>query len=67
LPGKIGDPGATAHDNHLFVEAVLWVGADRRTLAGSAAGLWQVVHRLHALLALGQKARLGADFQGFVG
>jgi hypothetical protein len=23
LPGKIGDPGATAHDNHLFVEAVL--------------------------------------------
>jgi putative transposase len=25
LPGKIGDPGATARDNRLFVEAVLWV------------------------------------------
>jgi transposase len=25
LPGKVGDPGATAHDNRLFVEAVLWI------------------------------------------
>ena len=25
LPGKAGDPGATARDNRLFVEAVLWV------------------------------------------
>jgi putative transposase len=25
LPGKVGDPGATARDNRLFVEAVLWV------------------------------------------
>ena len=24
LPGKRGDPGATAGDNRLFVEAVLW-------------------------------------------
>ena len=26
LPGKRGDPGATAGDNRLFVEAVLWIG-----------------------------------------
>jgi putative transposase len=25
LPGKAGDPGATAADNRLFVEAVLWI------------------------------------------
>ena len=25
LPGKVGDPGATAADNRLFVEAVLWI------------------------------------------
>ncbi len=25
LPGKVGDRGATAQDNRLFVEAVLWI------------------------------------------
>ena len=25
LPGKPGDPGATARDNRLFMDAVLWV------------------------------------------
>ena len=25
LPGKPGDPGATAQDNRLFLEAVLWI------------------------------------------
>lgn len=26
LPGKVGDPGATAQDNRRFLEAVLWIG-----------------------------------------
>jgi transposase len=26
LPGKPGDPGVTAKDNRLFVDAVLWIG-----------------------------------------
>ena len=26
LPGKVGDPGATAEDNRLFLNAVLYVG-----------------------------------------
>jgi transposase len=26
LPGKPGDPGVTAKDNRLFIDAVLWVG-----------------------------------------
>lgn len=26
LPGKASDPGRTAADNRLFVEAVLWIG-----------------------------------------
>ncbi len=25
LPGKEGDPGATAPDNRLFINAVLWI------------------------------------------
>ena len=26
LPGKDGDPGVTAQDNRLFLNAVLWIG-----------------------------------------
>jgi transposase len=26
LPGKPGDPGITAKDNRLFIDAVLWIG-----------------------------------------
>ena len=26
LPGQVGDPGVTAKDNRLFVNAVLWIG-----------------------------------------
>ena len=26
LPGKAGDPGVTAKDNRLFINAVLWIG-----------------------------------------
>jgi transposase len=26
LPGQAGDPGVTAKDNRLFVDAVLWIG-----------------------------------------
>ena len=25
LPGQVGDPGVTAKDNRLFVDAVLWI------------------------------------------
>ena len=26
LPGQAGDPGVTAKDNRLFINAVLWIG-----------------------------------------
>ena len=26
LPGRAGDPGVTAKDNRLFIDAVLWIG-----------------------------------------
>ena len=46
LPGKPGDPGATARDNRLFVDAVLWIartGAGWRDLP-ERFGPWQTVY-----------------------
>ena len=45
LPGKAGDPGRTAQDNRLFVNAVYWMaktGAPWRDLPGRF-GLWNSV------------------------
>ena len=37
LPGKPGDPGVMAHDNRLFLNAVLWIA---RTVGRSAGPVW---------------------------
>ena len=47
LPGKPGDPGRTAADNRLFLEAVSWIvrtGAPWRDLRGIFGG-WNTVFR----------------------
>ena len=47
LPGKLGDPGRTAADNRLFLEAVLWIvrtGAPWRDLP-VIFGCWNTVFR----------------------
>src|SRR3954465_5692002 len=47
LPGKVGDPGQSAADNRLFLEAVLWivrVGAPQRDLPESF-GQWNSVFK----------------------
>jgi transposase len=47
LPGKSGDPGRTAANNRLFVEAVLWIvrtGAPWRDLH-PCFGLWNTAFR----------------------
>jgi transposase len=46
LPGKVADPGATARDNRLFVEAVLWIartGAPWRDLPHEF-GKWYTIY-----------------------
>ena len=47
LPGKVGDPGATGHDNRLFMEAVCWrvrTGVPWRDLP-KAFGKWNTVFK----------------------
>lgn len=47
LPGKVGDPGRSAADNRLFLEAVLWiarVGAPWRDLP-TMFGNWNSVFK----------------------
>src|ERR1700676_159023 len=40
LPGKSTDPGRTAADNRLFVEAVLWIARTRSPWRGLSPRLW---------------------------
>jgi hypothetical protein len=49
LPGQPGDPGVTAKDNRLFINAVLWIaktGAPWRDLPESALIVVGSDHRL---------------------
>jgi transposase len=47
LPGRVGDPGVTAKDNRLFIDAILWIaktGAPWRDLParfGNWNSLWK--------------------------
>ncbi len=54
LPGKAGDPGVTAADNRLFVEAILWrarTGVSWRDLP-ERFGKWNSVFKRYRRWAL---------------
>ena len=68
LPGKASDPGATAKDNRLFVDAVLWVartGAGWRDLPARFGGWNSAFQRFNRWAKSGVWARvmeaLGGD------
>ena len=50
LPGKLSDAGATAKDNRLFLQAILW----RFAVARSATCLWPLKQPVPAVSPVGQ-------------
>jgi transposase len=63
LPGKATDPGATAKDNRLFLEAVLWrvrTGSPRRDLPAGFGGWNSVFQRFRRWARAGVFERLFA-------
>ena len=69
LPGKIGDAGATAKDNRLFLEAVFWrvrtgrPGSHRVALARPAARPWKLEQPVPALPKVGEDGHFRESFQ----
>ena len=66
LPGKEGDPGVTARDNRLFINAVLWIGktgAPWRDLPERFGNWNSVWRRFNRWAAKGVWEQLFREFQ----
>jgi transposase len=66
LPGKAGDPGVTAKDNRLFIDAVLWIaktGAPWRDLPERFGNFNSVWRRFDRWAKKGRWQKLFEHFQ----
>ena len=59
LPDKVSDSGATAKDNRLFLQAILW----RFAVARSATCLWPLEQPVPAVSPVGQVRCIRESFQ----
>ena len=59
LPGKVSDAGATAKDNRLFLQAILW----RFAVARSATCLWPLEQPVPAVWPVGKVRCIRESFQ----
>jgi len=60
LPGKRSDPGRTAANNRLFVEAVLWIARTGSDVARSPAGIRSLIVPT-SVLPVGRARASGID------
>ena len=61
LPGKVGQPGVTAKDNRLFIDAVLWIARTGAPWRDLPMRFGPLELRMAALRSVVEERRLGTD------
>ena len=67
LPGQAGDPGVTAKDNRLFVDAVLWIAKTGAPWRDLPERFGHLEFGLEAVRSLVRQGRLAPGLRGAEG